>query len=445
MSQHPNITASDAARRGVSRRSFLGLGAATLGVAALAPVLAGCGGSSTGGRNGRKEVTFACTKQPGSESMQTFVDRYNDSQGTHHVTVRELPPPGSNTEVHQQLVQALGRQDGNVDVFSEDVIWVAEFADAGWTEPMDGHIDADRLADYFPGMITALSWKDTMHGVPWAVDAGQLYYRKDIVPEASVPTTWADLVTVAAAAQESGAADFGYLWQAKQAEILVCTLVEFIASAGGGILGPDGTTVLIGDDPAVEAVQFMRDLIFDSGVSPEDVLSWDEEPSRRPFTAGQAAFLRQWTYVWNVAQDAEQSEVVDKVGVAPLPSFPGGSSAACLGGWQLGVASSSENKDGAIDFANWMSSPATQVEYAGIFGNPPTLSSAYESAELAQSQPGMVQLKDVFAGGTPRPVTPKYPQVSLAIQSAVSGALTTGDVESALRDCATEIERIVSA
>ena len=41
----------------------------------------------------------------------------------------------------------------------------------------------------------------------------------------------------------------------------------------------------------------------------------------------------------------------------------------------------------------------------------------------------MQQLKDVFTGATPRPVTPKYAQVTLAIQSGVSKALVSGKVE----------------
>ena len=39
---------------------------------------------------------------------------------------------------------------------------------------------------------------------------------------------------------EQDKARFGFLWQAKQAEVLVCDLVEFVASNNGSILGPDG-------------------------------------------------------------------------------------------------------------------------------------------------------------------------------------------------------------
>ena len=45
----------------------------------------------------------------------------------------------------------------------------------------------------------------------------------------------------------------------------------------------------------------------------------------------------------------------------------------------------------------------------------------------------MQQLKDVFLGAIPRPVTPKYPQVTLVLQSEVSRALTNGNVKEALQ------------
>ena len=240
--------------------------------------------------------------------------------------------------------------------------------------------------------------------MPFYLDAGQLYYRKDVLKDKGmkVPTTWQELATSAKALQGSGDIKNGFLWQGKQAEVLVCNVVSFVGGAGGAILGPDGKTVMIADQPAQTAIQFMYDTMNSLNITPKDVLSWDEEPSRKPFTAGNAAFLRQWSYVWKVSQDASQSQVVGKVGVAPLPHFPGGKSAACLGGYQLGVSESSKNKDGAVEFLRWMTSLDTQIRYAELFGSNPALRSAYADPRLAKVSPAMVQLKDVFEGGTPR-------------------------------------------
>jgi len=416
------------------RRGFLG-GVALGGVAALA---------STRGA-ARAEITFASAKFFGKETVAQVVEMYNASQSRVHVTYVELPPPSASTEVHQLLVQQLARQSGSPDVFTQDVIWIAEFAGAGWALPLDREFSADVRKQYFPGVIQACTWGGKLTALPWFIDSGMLYYRTDLLGGAAVPETWEELATLAQAAERSGRARFGFLWQGKQAEVLVCDLVEFVASNGGAILGPDGKTVMIDDDKSVQAVQFMRDTIDRYKISPQDVLSWDEEPSRRPFTGGQAMFLRNWSYVYTIAQDPKVSSVVGKVGVAPLPHFPGGRSAACLGGYQYGVNASTKGRDAAIDFVRWMSSPATQLHFATELGLAPTRPDVFDDPRLAQSQPFMQKLKSVFLGATPRPVTPKYAQVTLVLQSSVSRALADGNVKQALSSAKDRIAAIVAS
>jgi len=272
-----------------------------------------------------------------------------------------------------------------------------------------------------------------------------LYYRKDLLAQAGaeVPTTWQALADTAQKIQKARGAKFGYLWQGKQAEVLVCDMVEVVGSAGGAILAPDGKTVRVAEPAAVQGVQFLYDAVHTSKISPQDVLSWDEEPSRGPFTAGEAVFLRNWSYVYKIAQDPSASSVVDKVGVAPLPHFPGHQSAACLGGYQYGVNAHSKNREAAIDFITWMSSPETQLRFATGLGLAPTRPSVFDQPALIQSQPFMHTLRDVFVGATPRPVTPQYPQVTLALQSAVSRALVNGRVQQELSRAKTELQGIV--
>jgi multiple sugar transport system substrate-binding protein len=415
-----------------SRRDLLRLGGVALGAAAAAPILSACGSPNSGGASsgGKAELTFASAKFYGKSNIGAIVEEFNNSQSKTRVTYRELPPPSSSTEVHQQLVQSLSRGDGSIDVFTQDVIWIAEFAGAGWALPLDDYVDAATKAEYFHGLIEACTYQGKLTALPWAVDSGMLYYRKDLLDSAGieVPKTWDELTTASKTLMGDGKVQYGFLWQGKQAEVLVCDLVEFVGSAGGRILGPDGKTVQIADAAGQKAVTFMYDTMNSLGISPKDLLSWDEEPSRRPFTAGQAAFLRNWAYVYPIAQDPKESKVVDKVGVAPLPAFSGGKSSACLGGYQYGVSASSRNKEAAVEFVKWLSSPPIQLRFATDVGLAPTRPAVFDDPALKKANPFMVQLKDVFTGGTPRPVTPKYPQVSLDLQSGVSKALSSGDI-----------------
>jgi multiple sugar transport system substrate-binding protein len=427
------------ASEGVNRREFI----RRTGLA-----LAGATAASTfvGPRRvwaaGPVELTFASAKFFGKQTIAEIVSAYNDSQSKIHVTYKELPPPSSSTEVHQTLVQQLARRNGDPDVFTQDIIWIAEFAAAKWALPIDEYFK-DSAKDYFSGMVQACTWQGKLTALPWFVDSGMLYYRKDLGFNA--PTSWQELIASAKQATSSGGVKFGFLWQAKQAEVLICDLVSFIGSNGGAILQADGKTVSIADEPAVEAVQLMRDLISKEQITPADVLSWDEEPSRRPFTAGEAAFLRNWSYVWKIAQSDTESKVVDKVAVVPLPHFPNKKSAAALGGYQYGINASSKKREAAVEFVGWMSSPETQLRFATQLGLCPTRAGVFDRPEIAKEQAFMQPLKDVFLGAIPRPVTPKYPQVTLVLQSEVSRALTNGNVKEALQTAKEKIMTIVKA
>jgi multiple sugar transport system substrate-binding protein len=424
---------------GLNRREFIKRsGMALAGVAAVSTFV----GPRRAYAASTVELTFASAKFFGKETIAEVVKAFNDSQSKIHVTYKELPPPSSSTEVHQSLVQQLARRNGDPDVFTLDIIWIAEFAAAKWALPLDQYFK-DNTGEYFPGMVQACTWQNKLVALPWFVDSGMLYYRKDL--GISAPSTWADLIASAKEATGSGKVKFGFLWQAKQAEVLVCDLVSFIGSNGGSILQSDGKTVSIADAPAVEAVQLMYDLISKEQITPADVLSWDEEPSRRPFTGGEAAFLRNWSYVWKIAQSEAESKVVDKVAVVPLPHFPDKKSAACLGGYQYGINASSKKRDAAVEFVRWMSSPETQLRFATQLGLCPTRAGVFDQPQIGTEQPFMQQLKDVFLGAVPRPVTPKYPQVTLALQSAVSTALTNGKVEESLKSAKQKIETIVKA
>lgn len=393
----------------------------------------------------RTEISFASASFFGKEGLGDLVKAFNESQSRVTVKFIELPPPSSSTEVYQGLVQQLARRNGTPDVFSQDVIWIAGFAAAGWALPLDEYFPNDKRAEYFPGTVAACTYGGKLTALPWFVDSGMFYYRKDLVEKhgGKVPETWADMATIAAEAQKAGDAKFGYLWQGKQAEVLICDAVEIIASNGGSILSADGKSSVIGDDAAVEAIQFLYDTINKTKISPQNVLSWDEEPSRQPFTSGEAMFMRNWSYVYPIAQDPKASHVVDKVAVAPLPHFAGGKSAACLGGYQLGINANSKKREAAIEFLTWMSSPETQTRLALNFGLAPSRPAIFQDAKLKAEQPFMASLQSVFTGATPRPITPQYAKVTLALQSSISKALVSGNVKAELQAAATQINKIV--
>jgi multiple sugar transport system substrate-binding protein len=431
--------ASGVESNGLDRRRFLATTAAGLGAATL-PAFA-----RRARAQGRTEISFASAAFFGNESFGDLCTAFNESQDRIMVSFIELPPPSSSTEVYQGLVQQLARNTGTPDVFSQDVIWIAGFAAAGWALPLDEYISQEQKAAYFPGTLAACTYQDQLTALPWFMDTGMLYHRTDLLEKhgGTVPETWDDMAKMGKAAMDAGDTPFGYLWQGKQAEVLVCDAVEVIGSNGGRILSEDGSRSMIGEDAAVQAIQFLYDTINELGISPSDVLSWEEEGSRAPFTSGQSMFLRNWSYVWPISQDPDVSEVVGKVGAGPLPHFPNGKSASCLGGYQLGVNANSQNRDAAIEFVQFLSSPEIQKRIALNFGLGPSRPALFKDSQINKEQPFMATLEPVFTGATPRPVTPQYAKVTLALQSGISKALVSGNVEDEMTSLSSQLDRLI--
>ncbi|WP_342042654.1 ABC transporter substrate-binding protein [Bacillus sp. OTU2372] len=401
--------------------------------------------TKTDGKDSNSNVTtinFAAIKTFGVDSWKELINKFEQQNPTIKVKLTQMPAPAKSTEIHQYLVTSLQSGQSDIDVFTGDVVWVPEFAAAGWTEPMDQYVNKD---EYYPGVIDALTYNGKLSAMPWYVDGGMLYYRKDLLEKYNkpVPKTWDEMLATAKEIQskENDPKLQQFVWQGKQAEVLVCDFVEFLGSAGGSILNTQGKSNA--DSPEfLKTLKFMKKLT-DDRISPKSVLTFDEEPSRTVFTDGNAIFHRNWSYVWSVAQDPKQSKVVDKVGVAPLPSFDGNSSSSTMGGYQFMVAKNSKKKDAAIKFAQFLSSKESQLYFASELAFSPTRPSVLEDKGLQQKNPFLTGLDKVFQGTTARPVSPDYPKLSLVLQSNISGVLSNSiKADDAAKQIDTELKKI---
>ncbi len=419
--------------------------------------VAGVAGAAITGRTGMRtfaaparqeqvELTFAGIKLFGPDQIAKLLAGFEAQHPNIKVKYIELPTPNNSTEVHTYLVNALNAKNGEPDVFTQDCIWIPEFGGAKLAMELDQFISAEDKAAYYPGLIETCTWDGKMVAWPWFVDGGFLYYRKDLLEKHNLkpPQSWEELTNAATEiVGKEGKPDLqGFLWQAKQAEVLVCDWVEFLGSAGGSTL--TDLKVTINDDAGNKALQLMYDTIHTSKITPEAVLTYDEEPSRRPFTSGNAVFLRNWSYVYALAQDPKESKVVNQVMFEPLPHFPEGKSTAALGGYQFGMNASTKHPKEAWQLMQFLSSPESQKSYALEIAVAPTRPAVYDDAELKAKNPFLVGLKDVFTGSTARPIHPAYPQMSLAIQSGLSAALAKKKgVKEALDEVAQQIEDII--
>jgi multiple sugar transport system substrate-binding protein len=340
------------------------------------------------------------------------------------VRVKSETLPWSADDQHQLYVINLEGRSPGFDVMMLDVIWIPEFARAGWLLDLSGYVAPGELDEFFPSTVAAATWGGRVWALPWNVNVGLLYYRADLLARygLSPPVTWDELVSAVRRVQ-AGEGDprlDGYLWQGKQYEGMVVNVLEALWAAGTELLGEDGT-VFPDVERAAEALGFLRGLIA-GGVSPNWVTAGDEELTRRTFGDGRAVFLRNWPYAWPLFQ-ARDSPVRGRVGIAPLPGRrPATAGHGSTGGSHLGVSNRTRHPEAAVALARFLTSePAQRRLLAGTLY--PARRRLYHEPALQARHPELPQIHDRVLAARPRPVTPHYLLLSATLQPEFSAVL----------------------
>jgi len=341
------------------------------------------------------------------------------------IRVKSEALPWSTDEQHQFYVVNLEGGRPGVDVFMLDVIWVPEFARAGWLLDLTPFLSPGELTPHFAAAVEAATFNGSVWALPWIMNVGLLYYRADLLEKYGLrpPNSYDEMVTQARrirAGEQDPRLD-GFLWQGKQYEGLVVNVLEGLWANGTRLLGEDGT-VFPHPQRAEEVLAFLRRLIQD-GVSPAWVTAGDEELTRRAFGDGRAVFLRSWPYALDLFE-AQSSAVRGKVGIAPLPRHTHGSEGfGATGGAHLGVYRGTRHPAAALALARFLAGEAAQKTMAGSVALNPTRTALYHDPDLLRGHPKLPEIYRLAASARPRPVTPYYLMLSSTLQPELSAVL----------------------
>ncbi|WP_188648053.1 ABC transporter substrate-binding protein [Marinithermofilum abyssi] len=384
--------------------------------------LAACGSSGAGKEaesDDQVKIVYARGKDV-TGATQKIIKAFEKKHPNIDVEYREMPADTGTS--HDQYVTMLSAKSSEIDVFDLDVIWPAEFAQAGYLVPLDRFIQKDGLdlEKYNDAAIEAGKYNGKQWTMPAYIDNGLLFYRKDIVK--NPPKTWDELIQQAKRDQGEKGTKYGYLMQAKQYEGLVCNFIEFVESYGGKVLDKNGK-VAINSPDSVQGLKKMMELA-QSDVVPGNITSFTELESHTSFIEGESPFIRNWPYQYALAQDKKQSKIVGKVGVTQLPEGDE-KSAATLGGWATGINKFSKHKKEAWEFMKFLNGPEGQKIAAVHGGRAPTYMPLYDDAEVKKASPLFADKAYIegVKNAVPRPISPQYPEISDIIQIEVSKAL----------------------
>jgi len=488
-------------RRAVSRRRFVAAAGASGATYGLAGCLGGGGGGGGGGDSEQisteppsDDITVELATDSnfadvGDQIVQTMRDNGGLPQNVDIEWTAGSFESGDRAAKYQQLLNA-GNETPTIMMM-----------DNGWTIPFVAREQLTNLSQALPDSIVSTvkeDYVDTMvatasdqngdlFGIPFFADFPTIQYRKDVLRQAGYsdsdfdtwatePLSWQEFSTVVAEGREvlsgmldDGTTAQGFNWQGDAyVGLACCDFVEFMGSWGGSyfgeidnLFGPVGDReITVDDDQVVDALRMMRTFIHGQDdpealdgyeqISPENVVSYTEEPSRKPFTDGRAVALRNWPYSINI--NGSEENFGEDLGVMPIPynttadESPygpeiGGSTSA-LGGWHLALNpnATDEKKQAAVQVFQALQSDQVRLdmfEIGGYIPPIPDLIDTEQTRELDLIGRYVDTLQVASENAVPRPVTAVWPQQSSKVSEAVNKSLRQEKApEAALSDLA---------
>jgi len=400
-------------------RGSLGLVAALAGVATAVPAYA----------ETTINALFMAQAAYSEQDVRSMAADFEKANPDIKVNLEFVPYEG----LHDKTVLAQG--SGGYDVVLFDVIWPAEYATNRVLLDVTDRITPEMDKGVLPGAWTTVTYDGKRYGMPWILDTKYLFYNKAMLAKAGIdhpPTTWDELAADAKLIKDKGILATPIAWSWAQAEAVICDYATLVDAYGGKFLDAAGKPAFQ-TDGGLKALQYMVQTVKD-GITNPNSKEFLEEDVRHVFENGEAAFALNWTYMYNLAKDPKESKVSGDVGVVPAPGVTGTSTASAVNGSMgLGITTTSKHPDEAWKFITYMTSQPVQNAYAKL--SLPIWASSYDDPAVTKGQEELVAAAKVALPLMfPRPTTPKYQELSTALQVGIQQAvLGTSSPEDALQ------------
>lgn len=324
--------------------------------------------------------------------------------------------------LHDKIVAARGAGGNGYDVVLFDAIWPAEFSKFDLLQDVSSRISADEKEKIFPGAMNTVVFKGKTLGMPWILDTKYLYYNKAMLEKAGIkdlPQTWQQVMDDARIIKQKNIVKYPLVWSWSQAEALVCDYTTLVSGFGGKFY--NNGKLDFSTPASLQAVKLMKNSL-DEGLTNPASREYLEEDVRKAFSNGDAAFALNWTYMYNMANDAKQSKVAGQVGIMPAPGDAPNRFGAVNGSMGLGIAKGSSHPEQAWQYISYMTSQPVQNKYATL--SLPIWKSSYQDPAVSKNQESLIAAADKSLNVMlSRPETADYSRLSNTLQQQLQQVL----------------------
>ncbi|MGL5941261.1 MAG: ABC transporter substrate-binding protein [Waterburya sp.] len=355
-----------------------------------------------------------------AEMLQPLVTKFNQQHPD--IKFQIIDAPSDSNQVEDLYTSSFLLGNSPYDLVYMDIVWTPKFAAAGWLTDITERVSASELEPYLEEDIAGGTYEDKLYRLPFRSDAGMLYYRQDLLEQAGYepPETFDELLKISQDLKQQGLVDWGYIWQGKQYEGLAAMFVEILQGSGAFWVNPDTLEVGLDKPEAINAVKFLHTAIAEK-ISPPGVTNYEEEEARLIFENGKTVFMRNWPYVYSLALE---SDIAGKYNIKPMVHAVGKTSGACLGGWGLGISTSTKHPEETWEVIKFLSSEESQREFMIETGFVPSRTALFNDPAIVAKYNYYPKLLEVVRSSALRPPIAQYAQASDILQRYLSAVIT---------------------
>ena len=316
-------------------------------------------------------------------------------------------------QMREKVLLDMNSHTGRFDMLCVDVMWIAQYAIAGYLEPVKKYIDNPDLTepdfdvdDFLPRTYAGTGvYEDVLYVIPigqgtmaqewrtdFAADAGLIYPKRF---DGQWTTTKMMEYAKKLHQPDKGIAGFApmpvrFTWGWNYTQYVYSFTPP--DQIGNEFVDKDWK-VTINSPAALDALKWYLSL---RDVSPEGSASLGYNESLGLFQQGKAAGVPNYNgFTGGFIEDPKVSQAAGKTAHLHTPIGPNGRVDPFFGSWGLGISVDSKNKEAAWVFIQWLTAKKQQLRTVKK-GTPPVRHSQFQLPALKELQPWYVELYDFF-------------------------------------------------
>lgn len=344
----------------------------------IGTLIAGCGSGEDSGGEGTADQPYAgteinvlCEGHASSNAYEQLASEFEEETG---ITVNlEIIP---YEELPQKVLLSFSQKSDAYDMVMNDSVSLQGYIDNDYIACLDDYIANDDLNQYYDKSDFVEAYERNMesdgkvYGLPVYGESSFLMYRKDLFEEygLEVPTTMEELENCAKTIYEGTNGEVaGITLRGQQGIHVIYTWSAWLWGFGGHYFDENGKLDL-NTPEAIEGTESFCRLLNNYG--PEGYTNFGWQENRLLFQQGGAAMTIDATVNGAYCEDPDESEIVGKVGYAPVPAAveneEGGPAALAVHGFYINNAIEDKQKEAAFLFGSWATSAEVQEKAMDI-------------------------------------------------------------------------------